>query len=370
MSTPSTSEKKEVDQKKKKTTQQTEQLKEWPQPASVDELKEYFKILTLAVHQPDEKELRVSNEQDIPLLVPFARKECTNIYPLLEDKVTEWYTNRNGGWLTKEIVLNWLGESSQQDLPLVNPLINPFSKIQLTRQIQFPDLKLDTQKYLLEQEIDFQGTKIQLKHVLGSVKAEEVMDSKMINLLTQNKEKTVKIGKKWVDSNGFDAAGYIPRTICWPTLRSNFDQEAGGVADKLKVFQTEREFQQCTGNAVLIEGAMNTVLEFKGSSDAIYRYIDETRPAQFAEEELLDKVKGVAVISDTAGMGKSTILTHLCYILKMKQHIQQPWIFLFDLNDYNFMKTVDENLNSSAYAFLEQFGAFENEFEVKSIDRD
>ena len=48
----------EADPQKKEAAQQTKQLKDWPQPASFEELKKYLGILTLAVHQPNEDKLR------------------------------------------------------------------------------------------------------------------------------------------------------------------------------------------------------------------------------------------------------------------------------------------------------------------------
>ena len=109
------------------TDQQTKQLNEWPQPASFEEMKKYFETLTLAVHQPNEDELRKSIQQDISLLVPFAQKDRTDIYPLLEDKATEWYKDPNGRWLTKEEAMKWFAEAAG---PYVSRYLTEFKTLQ------------------------------------------------------------------------------------------------------------------------------------------------------------------------------------------------------------------------------------------------
>ena len=109
------------------TDQQTKQLNEWPQPASFEEMKKYFETLTLAVHQPNEDELRKSIQQDISLLVPFAQKDRTDIYSLLEDKATEWYKDPNGRWLTKEEAMKWFAEAAG---PYVSRYLTEFKTLQ------------------------------------------------------------------------------------------------------------------------------------------------------------------------------------------------------------------------------------------------
>ena len=78
------------------------------------------------------------------------------------------------------------------------------------------------------------------------------------------------------------------------------------------------------------------------------RYIDtEISHTYTADdlEELLEQAQDqrVMLISDTAGMGKSTVLTHLSK--QIKQKFQAKWVVRIDLNDHTYALQTLKNEN-------------------------
>jgi len=75
----------------------------------------------------------------------------------------------------------------------------------------------------------------------------------------------------------------------------------------------------------------------QGSLETVHRYIDTKSSYTYTADDL-DKLleqaqhQRVMLISDTAGMGKSTILTHLSKHIKQK--VPDKWVVRFDLNDH------------------------------------
>jgi len=75
----------------------------------------------------------------------------------------------------------------------------------------------------------------------------------------------------------------------------------------------------------------------KGNLETVRRYIDTDSSHTYTADDL-DKLleqaehHTVMLISDTAGMGKSTVLTHLSK--QMKQKFPAKWVVRIDLNDH------------------------------------
>jgi ankyrin repeat protein/energy-coupling factor transporter ATP-binding protein EcfA2 len=195
---------------------------------------------------------------------------------------------------------------------------------------------------------------------------------------------------KWVskaagqDFLGDEEKYYIPRTILWPRLRPESDVRNQTVC----VCSKHQEFEESTGNAILVNEKTGVVLQFKGSLDAINEVVerdnllnskpkhcameaesksdeDKNGPNRFSEEDLLEEVRGVAIISDAAGMGKSTILTHFCRLLNLKK--PSTWVLRMDLNDPKLNDKIDQlndtMNNDTAFQFLEIIAQIENDFE-------
>jgi len=116
---------------------------------------------------------------------------------------------------------------------------------------------------------------------------------------------------------------YVPRTIEWPKVRDIENEKL-----KLELCYEREEYDK-KEKAILV-GQKGVILQFKGSAEELKECIDK-ETVSYDETELLKQVQGALIISDTAGMGKSTILTRFSRLLK--EEIPSKWILRFDLND-------------------------------------
>ena len=98
------------------------------------------------------------------------------------------------------------------------------------------------------------------------------------------------------------------------------------------------QFEEANGNTVLVEHESELILVFKGSLDAIYHLVEVANPKSFKEEDLIEKVGRFAIILDSPGIGKSTILTNISRILKRSR--PSTWVLRFDLNDQKVAKVI------------------------------
>jgi predicted ATP-dependent serine protease len=77
----------------------------------------------------------------------------------------------------------------------------------------------------------------------------------------------------------------------------------------------------------------------QGSLETVRRYIYTKSSYTYTADDLdklleLAQHQRVMLISDTAGMGKSTVLTHLSK--QIKQKVPAKWVVRFDLNDHTY----------------------------------
>jgi predicted ATP-dependent serine protease len=78
----------------------------------------------------------------------------------------------------------------------------------------------------------------------------------------------------------------------------------------------------------------------------VRRYIDTDSSHTYTDDDLVKLLEraerqSVILISDTAGMGKSTVLTHLSE--QIKQNFRSKWVLRIDLNDHTeALKTLDQ----------------------------
>jgi Ankyrin repeats (3 copies) len=272
---------------------------------------EFLQHLSLAANQPNADELRAFTRQNFHSLVPFSNENFHDIYSKLYRKVEDWHGQMGEvTWLSKEDAMKWISDATGQEFP------------------------------------------------------------------------------------GYHEKNYIPRTILWPRLRSEYDRHKRTVTVfKTKEEEKEREkkkkeFDESAEDAVLVNEETGIVLQFKGSLDAVNKVVardkplnsrqkhyalgvesnsdkDKHGPKPFSEEDLLEKVRGVAIISDTAGMGKSTILTHFCHLLNIKK--SSTWVLGVKLNDPRLIEKIDQ-LNDiadddTALKFLEILDQTENDFD-------
>jgi len=146
---------------------------------------------------------------------------------------------------------------------------------EMVDEFKFGDLTSDSQKKLLDKTVNFQGIEIALNKLMSADSA----ITKMLPLASLIAGKELEIGPSVPVSNGYDECFYIGRTL-------NFQSDEN--------------------------------------------------PTSYSAENL-DKLlqqaqRQVSLISDKAGMGKTTILTHLAK--RIKQEYPCHWAVRIDLNDH------------------------------------
>jgi ankyrin repeat protein len=147
-------------------------------------------------------------------------------------------------------------------------------------------------------------------------------------------------------SNKYSESYYIGRTLCHQkTIKQGifYDEDVG---EKLVFLTTEeQEFEQyCqqypNNNAHWLEKDKSGKLvwqQSQGSLETLRKYIDTESSHRYSADDL-DKLleqaerQRVMLISDTAGMGKSTLLTHLSK--QIKQKFPSKFVVRIDLNDH------------------------------------
>jgi NACHT domain len=313
-----------------------------------EDVRRFLKLLTLAVGQPDHNELKEKIQKNIRLLAPFSTMEDGQIYLSLEEKMENWYSAATGFWLTKEIFLDWVAKSSNQRVEQINPWLSS----PITGEIKWEHLNEAAKNCLLSESVEFQGDLMQLRQLINFEEAGNVMSPEVIKLLTR--EHHITIGRPFEDSNGYNSKWYIPRTIHWPILGEVEGEK------QIKICNSEDEFDTSNEKALLVvDGERGVIMKFKGKIEEIGELISENNSHPQSEEELIKRVEGLAIIADTAGMGKTTILSHFHHILKQAR--LNTWVLQFELNDLsNEMKALQKG---QGRGFLEQLADLKNELE-------
>jgi hypothetical protein len=210
-------------------------------------------------------------------------------------------------------------------------------------QLTWSDLTDSSQTAILEKTVIFQGKGVALNQLIS---AESMTGSFPLAELLQEKE--LKIGEEPVPSacSGYNEKYYIDRTFNHNIIiRQDIlnDKKAGKFVDLFA--STELEFKQlCQQNT------KSNVhwLEKKKSGEIIWQqsrgnlrmlrgYIVNQKSHSYAPEDLdklLEEAKKqrVMLTADKAGMGKTTVLTHLSR--RIKQKYPAHWLARIDLNDY------------------------------------
>ena len=210
-------------------------------------------------------------------------------------------------------------------------------------QLTWSDLTADSQTAILEKTVIFQGRPVALNQLTS---AESMTDSFPLVDLFQGKK--LRIGKEPVVSagSGYNEKYYIDRTFNHNiVIRQDIsiDKGEGKFADLLA--SSEQEFKQLCQqspkkNVHWLEKEKSGELIWQrsqGNFQALRKYTDKQKPQSYAPSDL-DKLlqqarnQRVIIIADTAGMGKTTVLTHLSK--RIKQKYPAHWLVRIDLNDY------------------------------------
>ena len=224
-------------------------------------------------------------------------------------------------------------------------------------QLNWSDLTASSQRKMLEKTVIFQGRSVTLNQLTS---AESMTDSfALVDLL---QEKDLRIGEELATSasSGYNERYYIDRTFSQNiVIRQDISnaERQGKFTDLLAT--TELEFKQLCqenpkSNVHWLEKDKSGELiwqQSQGNLQTLRKYIDTQISHCYAPsdlENLLQQAKNqrVMLIADKAGMGKSTVLTHLSK--RIKQKYPAHWMVRTDLNEYGELfkaqtgKKVDE----------------------------
>jgi len=209
-------------------------------------------------------------------------------------------------------------------------------------ELNWSDLISSSQEKLIERSVKFQGANISLKELVFA----ECPVAHFLSLGALLEEKELKIADSVPKSNGYNESYYIGRIFrhqktIKPEIYSDNDVIEGGVF----LATSEQEFKQLcqlnpNSNVHWLQKDNSGKLlwqQSQGTLETLRRYIDiESSHTYTADDldKLLEQVEHqrVMLISDTAGMGKSTVLTHLSK--QTKQKFPAKWVVTIDLNDH------------------------------------
>ena len=219
-----------------------------------------------------------------------------------------------------------------------------FDKAFVTRdeELTWSDITSSFQEKLLEKSVKFQGANISLNKLMSA----ESPAAKFLPLGTLLEERELKIADPVPISNAYNEASYIARTLrCQRAIKQEIFSDKDVNEFHVYLTKTEQEFEQCCkmnqkSNVHWLEQDKSGKLlwqKSQGSLEKLHEYIDTESSRTYAADDLdmlLEQAQHqrVILISDTAGVGKSTVLTHLSK--EIKQKFPARWLVRIDLNDH------------------------------------
>jgi len=209
-------------------------------------------------------------------------------------------------------------------------------------QLTWRDLTTSSQEKLLEKSVKFQGAKISLNEIMTAVSPA----ANFLPLFALLQENELKIADSVPIANAQNEIYYIGKTFRRKTAIKQdivWDRCKEKIPDFL--VRTEEEFKQVSQNNTkdnvhwLEKDRSGKLLwqKSQGSLATLRRYIDTDSSHTYTLvnlDNLLEQAQHqrVMLISDTAGMGKSTVLTYLSK--QIKQKFPAKWVVRIDLNDH------------------------------------
>ena len=245
--------------------------------------------------------------------------------------------------IIKIILTTQSGDSTAEFIEQIATETHGEGFITTDEQLTWGDLTPNSQRKLLQKTVIFQGRRVALNQLIS---AETIADS--FPLADMLHEKELRIGKEPVlsASSGYNEKYYIDRTFNHnAVIRRNIqsDKIEGKFEDLLA--STELQFKQlCQQNPScnvhwLVENKSGDLVwqQSKGDLNILRKYIDAQKSHSYSPSDLdnlLQQAKSqrVMIITDKAGMGKSTVLTHLSK--QIKQKFPAHWLVRIDLNNY------------------------------------
>jgi len=210
------------------------------------------------------------------------------------------------------------------------------------KQLTLSDVTTSSQEKLLEKSVSFQGSKISLNKLVPT-------NSTLANFLPLDallEGKQLAICEPRPTSNKYSESYYIGRTLRHQkTIKQDIFNDKDVKERQVFLATAEQDFKQLcqlypNRNVHWLEKDKSGKLvwqQSQGSLKTLRRYIDSDSSHRYSADDL-DKLleqaqhQRVMLISDTAGMGKSTVLTHISK--QIKQKFPSKLVVRIDLNDH------------------------------------
>jgi len=292
--------------------------------------------------------------------------ECSSEYNKSE---TELWITINSFRENRRIIFIAVTEVAQS---LHDKLKKYQAKVMPDREYTWRDLTTDSQNELLKNTVCFQGIPISLNELISA----ESPVTKFLPLADLLQKKTLEIGRTLLTSAADCCINnyYIPRTFNHQVVikKDIFEQIFSDL-----VATTEQEFRKyCRDNPArnvhwLLQDKSGRIVwqQSQGSLKELRKYIDTQNPLPYPPENLDEflqraQCKKVMLIADTAGMGKTTLLTHLSK--QIKQTFRACWVMRIDLNDHTDVLEAQAKQKVGTIEFLcENLLKFRYPFEKK-----
>jgi hypothetical protein len=211
------------------------------------------------------------------------------------------------------------------------------------KQLTWGDLTASSQTALLEKTVIFQGREVALNQLTS---AEAMTKSFPVAHLLQKKELTIGEDPVLSSSSGYNKKYYMNRTINQNiVIKQDItrDKKLNKFSDLLA--STEEQFKQlCQQNPMsnvhwLVEDKSGELVwnQSQGNFQTLRKYIDDEKSQSYSpsySENIMQRENHhrFMLVADTAGMGKTTLLTHLSE--QIKEKFPTHWLVRIYLNYY------------------------------------
>jgi len=214
--------------------------------------------------------------------------------------------------------------------------------VRRVEHLNWSDLTSSSQEKLLERSVQFQGATVSLNELMSI----ESPAAKFLPLGALREDKKLVIADPVPNSNGYNESYYIGRTLRnQKAIKQDIFNDSGIRDSCVYLASTEEEYTKLCqlhpkSNIHWVEKDKSGKLvwqQSQGTLETVRRHIDTDSSHTYTDDDL-DKLleqaeyQRVMLISDTAGMGKSTVLTHLSK--QIKQKFPAKWVVRIDLNDH------------------------------------
>jgi hypothetical protein len=208
--------------------------------------------------------------------------------------------------------------------------------------LAWSDITRSFQEKLLEQSVKFQGANVSLNKLMSA----ESPAAKYLPLGALLGKREIKIADPVPISKAYNEVSYIGRTLCHQkAIKQDIFSDKDVKDFHVYLANTEEDFRHLcelhpNGDVHWLERDASGKLvwqQTQGSLEKLREYTDNGFSHTYTDDDLVKLLEEaqrqrVMVISDTAGMGKSTVLTHISK--EVKRISPAKWVVRIDLNDH------------------------------------